>query len=183
MRSVKKKCRLALLCCSLIVAFSEVSAQQVALKTNALFWGVLTPNAGVEVKLSSRFTTDFQAAYNPWEFKSGKKMKFWLAQPELRYWFCEAFEGHFVGVHLHGAQFYAVPKDKVYDGYLAGGGFTYGYNWILSPHWNLEALVGVGYARLWYKEYPDMPCMKCYENKTRNYVGPTKIALSVSYLF
>jgi len=160
-----------------------LNAQNVAVKTNALYWAALSPNISLEAKLDSRFTTDLQASYNPWEFKDGKKMKFWLAQPELRYWFCEAFEGHFVGVHLHGAQFYAVPKDKVYDGYLAGGGFTYGYNWILSPHWNLEALIGVGYARLWYKEYPDMPCIKCYENKTRNYVGPTKIALSVSYLF
>ena len=170
------------LCCFLFLA-CIANAQNIAVKTNALYWATLSPNVGLEIKLDRQFTTDLQAVYNPWEFKNGKTMKFWLAQPELRYWFCEAFEGHFVGVHLHGAQFYAVSKDKVYDGYLAGGGFTYGYNWILSPHWNLEALIGVGYARLWYKEYPDMPCMKCYENKKRNYVGPTKIALSVSYLF
>lgn len=174
--------RVFALCCFVFMAYM-LNAQNVAMKTNTLYWATLSPNIGLEAKLGRQFTTDLQAVYNPWEFKNGKKMKFWLAQPELRYWFCEAFEGHFVGVHLHAAQFYAVPKDKVYDGYLAGGGFTYGYNWILSPHWNLEALIGVGYARLWYKEYPDMPCMKCYENKKRNYVGPTKIALSVSYLF
>lgn len=158
-------------------------AQDIAVKTNALYWGTLTPNASVEFGLSKRFTTDWQAAYNPWTFKNDRKLRFWLVQPELRYWFCEAFEGHFVGVHLHGAQYYGSFKDKRCDGYLAGGGLTYGYDWILSSHWNLEALIGVGYARLWYKESPQIPCNKCYEQKTRNYVGPTKLALSISYIF
>mgnify|MGYP005759402879 FL=1 len=100
-----------------------------------------------------------------------------------RYWLCETFEGHFFGIHMHGAQYYARTGGKIYDGYLAGGGVTYGHAWILSPRWNLEAVIGVGYARLWYKKRPDLPCAKCSVDKTRNYFGPTKISLSVSYLF
>ena len=73
--------------------------------------------------------------------------------------------------------------DKRYDGYLAGGGLTYGYDWILSPHWNLEAAVGVGYARLWYKESDRIPCLKCYENKTADYIGLTKLAVTFVYIF
>lgn len=110
-------------------------------------------------------------------------MRFWLVQPELKYWFCEKFEGHFVSVHLHGAQYYGGFKKKRYDGYLAGGGFTYGYDWILSPHWNLEAAIGIGYARLWYKESPRTICEKCHEDKTKNYFGPTKAAISLIYTF
>lgn len=158
-------------------------AQDVALKTNALYWGALTPNVGIELKHSRKLTTDWQIAYNPWTFKDDKKMRFWLVQPELRYWFCESFEGHFIGVHLHGAQYYGGFSEKRYDGYLAGGGVTYGYNWILSSHWNLEALVGAGYARLWYKESPRIPCSKCHEDKTKDYWGLTKLAVSVSYIF
>ena len=66
---------------------------------------------------------------------------------------------------------------------VAGGGITYGYDWILSPHWNLETLIGIGYARLWYKQRPNLPCAKCFSNKTENYFGPTKLALTVTYLF
>lgn len=128
--------------------------QDVALKTNGLFWLTTTPNVGVEVALSPKYTLELAGAYNPWTFKDDKKMRFWLVQPELKYWLCEKFEGHFVGLHLHGAQYYGGFKKKRYDGYLAGGGFTYGYDWILSPHWNLEAAIGIGYARLWYKESP-----------------------------
>ena len=162
---------------------ATASAQDVAVKTNGLYWLTTTPNIGMEFGLSRKVTLDISGAYNPWTFKDDKKMRFWLVQPEVKYWFCEKFEGHFVGLHLHGAQYFGGFKDKRYDGYLAGGGFTYGYNWILSPHWNLEAAIGVGYARLWYKESDRIPCLKCYENKHKNYVGPTKAALSLIYIF
>lgn len=158
-------------------------AQEVAVKTNGLYWATTTLNAGLELALNRQFTLDLSAAYNPWTFKDDKKMRFWLAQPELRYWLCERFEGHFIGAHLHGGQFFGGFKKKRYDGYLAGGGFTYGYNWILSPHWNLEAAFGVGYARLWYTESPRAHCEKCGEDKKKNYFGPTKAALSLIYIF
>ena len=77
-------------------------SQQIAVKTNGLYWLTTTPNVGVEVALNNKFTFDLSAAYNPWTFKDDKKMKFWLIQPEARYWLCEKFEGHFVGVHLTG---------------------------------------------------------------------------------
>ena len=76
-----------------------VCGQSVALKTNGLYWLTTTPNAGVEVALSRKMTLDVSAAYNPWTFKDDKKMRFWLVQPELKYWLCEKFEGHFVGIH------------------------------------------------------------------------------------
>lgn len=153
------------------------------MKTNGLLWGTTTPNLGIEVALSHKVTLELPASYNPWTFKNDKKMHFWLVQPEAKYWFCEKFEGHFAGIHLHGAQFYGGFKQKRYDGYLAGGGITYGYNWILSPHWNLEAAIGVGYAHLWYKQSPRIPCKKCVRNKQGDYVGPTKLSLSFTYIF
>lgn len=175
--------KILLLCASLMILLSA-NAQRVALKTNALYWFVATPNLQLELKLAPRASVDFSAAYNPWTFKDNKALRFWLVQPEARYWFCEAFEGHFIGLHLHGAQYYHSGwSDKIYDGYLAGGGISYGYDWILSPHWNIEATLGVGYARLWYKEMPDAPCIKCFDNKHKNYWGVTRIGFTLSYLF
>ena len=121
--------------------------------------------------------------YSEEDYKNDKKMRFWLVEPEVKYWLCEKFEGHFFGLHGHGAQFFGGFRDKRYDGYMAGGGITYGYNWILSPHWNLEAEIGLGYERLWYKESDRIPCIKCYERKHKNYVGPTKAAISLVYIF
>lgn len=168
----------------LVVAFcTRAVAQQVALKTNALTWATTTPNLGVEVALGRRVTLDLEAAYNPWTFKNDRKMHCWLAQPEVKYWFCEKFEGHFLGLHAHAGQFFGGFHRRRYDGYLAGGGVAYGHHWILSPHWNVEARVGVGYARLWYKESPRIACLKCQQQRHRNYVGPTELGLSFVYIF
>lgn len=167
----------------IICCFSRLDAQNIALKTNLPVWLTATPNIGVELALDRKWTLDADVAYNPWTYKDDKKMKFWLVQPELRYWFCEKFEGHFVGVHLHGAQYFGGFRERRYDGYLAGFGISYGYNWLLSPHWNIEATIGVGYARMWYKESPRIPCIKCYTDQVRNYIGPTRFGLSIVYLF
>ncbi|HIZ85453.1 MAG TPA: DUF3575 domain-containing protein [Candidatus Coprenecus stercoravium] len=158
-------------------------SQNVALKTNLLYWAALTPNLSLEVAMADRWTLDLSGAYNPWTFNDDRKMRFWLAQPEVRYWLCEKYEGHFFGLHLHGAQFFGGFSDKRYDGYLAGAGIAYGYDWILSPHWNLELELGVGYARLWYKESDRIPCLKCFENKNGDYIGPTKLAVTLVYIF
>ena len=93
--------RLFLILFLLLASFScSLQAQDFALKTNGLYWLTTTPNVGMEFALSRKVTMDLSAAYNPWTFKDDKKMRFWLAQPEVKYWFCEKFEGHFIGVHL-----------------------------------------------------------------------------------
>ena len=49
-----------------IVGFvSKADAQQVALKTNALYWATTTPNLGLEIGLGQRTSLDFMAGYNP----------------------------------------------------------------------------------------------------------------------
>lgn len=176
-----RKTILAILLAIIIIPMAK--AQDVAVKTNGLYWLTTTPNIGAEFALSRKVTLEVAGAYNPWTFSDDKKMRFWLAQPELKYWLCEKFEGHFLGVHLHGAQYFGGFSDKRYDGYLAGGGITYGYDWILSPHWNLEAAIGIGYAHLWYKESDRIPCIKEYTKEHKNYFGPTKLALSIVYIF
>lgn len=169
--------------CAFTIGLRPLHAQTVALKTNALYWLAATPNLEGEVALGQRTTFDILGAYNPWTWKDDKKLRFWLVQPELRHWLCGKYEGHFFGVHAHGAQWYGSFNDKRRDGWLAGGGITYGYDWMLSNHWNLEAAIGVGYARLWWKESDRLPCVKEVFNKHKDYWGVTKLSLNISYLF
>lgn len=169
--------------CVLFLLSTQAKSQQIALKTNTLFWATTTINLGTEIALSTKTTVELNGAYNPWTFADDKKMRFWLVQPEVRYWFCEKFEGHFIGLHLHAAQFFGGFKQTRYDGYLVGSGITYGYDWILSPHWNLEAVIGIGYAHLWYDKSPRIHCTKCITHEHKNYFGPTKLGISLSYFF
>lgn len=61
---------------SVILGTVRLSAQDIALKTNGLYWLTTTVNAGVEIAVSNKLTIDFQAAYNPWTFQDDKKCAF-----------------------------------------------------------------------------------------------------------
>jgi hypothetical protein len=41
-------------------------------------------------------------------------------------------------------------KHNRYEGWFYGAGVSYGYQWVMSKHWNLEGNIGAGYARIHY---------------------------------
>ena len=132
----------------------------VGLKTNIPYWGAMaTFNAGVEFRLARHWSLDIETGLNPFDGKKedgsyGKSLKHWRLHPELRYWFCETSYKHFIGLHVPYI-LYNVSDIKIlgtenerHQGWGAGVGVSYGYSWLLSKHWNLEATVGVGYLYL-----------------------------------
>ena len=131
---------LALLSCA-----GKAGAQTVAVKSDLLTGGMLaSPNLGVELKLSERFTLEAGVYYNPFPAGGDKRWKHWFVQPELRYWMCQPYGGHFFGTGLmYGV--YNVAKARLpfglfkgvrserYEGDFTGVGISYGYHFILSP--------------------------------------------------
>ena len=85
-------------------------------------------------------------------------------------------------MHAHGAQFFGGFHSKRYDGYLVGAGVSWGYDWILSRHWNIEAQIGFGINYTWYKESDRLPCYKCGIDKDKTFFSPTKLAISLVYV-
>ena len=170
----------------LFVVFCNITnAQSIAIKTNALYWSVNgTINLGAEVGLSENSTLDIGAGYNPWRVNgndnNNKKLAHWLGEVEYRYWFCKKFIGNFLGVHVLGSQynishhnlrllFGKDSKDYRFQGYAIGAGVSWGYQFYLGKRWNLEATIGVGYARLQYSKYNCTKCGVKLETKGRNY--------------
>ena len=68
-------------------------------------------------------------------------------------------------------------------GWGAGAGISYGYSWLLSRHWNLEATVGVGYLYLKSDKYPCANCGRKQEGIKKHYFGPTQAAINLIYQF
>lgn len=173
-------------------AFPE--GPKLALKTNILYDITATINLGVEFAVSNRWTMDISGNLNFWDFSSGtRKWKQAIIQPELRYWPCERFNGHFVGVHLHTGLFNigglptlgGVVSENMqhsrYQGYFYGVGLTYGYQTILSNRWSLETSIGLGYTYINYDKYPCGSCGRKIKNNSKNYFGPTKASISLIY--
>ena len=188
----------------LLSAFAfEASAQKVAVKTNAIYWTTATPNLGLEFTMAPRWTFEIAGGYNPWTFdkEDNIKAKHFLITPEFRYWFCEAFLGHFIGVNANYTEFNVsgIPVPDVFlphggstyidpllnarsQGWAAGAGVTYGYAWPVSRRWNMEFTLGLGF---WYTEYDRFESRPCglFQNGVERYAfGPTDLGLSFIYL-
>ena len=190
----KRICVLAFL----LFALTTARCQIIAVKTNLLYDATLTVNAGVEIGLAPRWSFDLSGNYNDWSV-DGHKWKHWLVQPEVRYWFCDRFAGHFVGFHLLGGEYnlghiknsidflgtdFSRLTDHRYQGWAVGAGLAYGYAFLLGRHWNLELEAGFGYA---YTRFDVFRCEGCgrkvLEDKPHHYVGPTKAAVNLVYAF
>ena len=189
---------------SLFAFASEASAQKVAVKTNSLYWMTATPNVGFEFALADRWTFEVAGGYNPWTFNKEEniKAKHFLVTPEVRYWFCESFQGHFLGINGNYTQynvssacipeaFYPVPSNGYFmddlqharsQGWAAGAGLTYGYATPIGRRWNIEFTIGLGW---WYAEYDvfeNRPCGLFQNSVSRHVFGPTDLGLSFIYM-
>lgn len=169
------------------------SAQEVVLKSNLLYWSTGTPNIGIELAAGKKYSINISGGYMPFEYSENKKLKHWVIQPELRYWPCETFNGHFFGIHALGGQFNSggikmpfnifpsLEKNR-YQGWGAGAGISYGYHLMLSRRWSLEFSLGLGYAYLKYKKYKCVQCGGPQKEDHTNYLGPTKLAINLIYV-
>lgn len=179
-----------------LAAANAAQAQNVALKTNLLYWATTTPNVGLEVQLGEKHSAQVFYGLNPWRQSGGdhSSLRHWSVMPEFRHWFCQAMNGWFVGLHLMGGEFNAAAVDLPlgllpelethrYEGWYAGGGIAVGYQWPLAKHWAAEAAIGVGYNYIKYDKFQCGTCGELQKSAHTNYFGPTKASLTLMYVF
>ena len=191
---------------ALVLTFGlAATAQRVALKHNFAYDALLTPNLSLEFAMGNKFTFDTRFGWNSFVFNldhkspnySETKWAHWMAQPELRYWFCDVFNGWFLGLHGHVGQMNvgkvnipyplilenkeSVMKNHRYQGWFYGGGLSLGYQWVLSTRSSLEFSLGAGYARVLYEKSSCTRCAPKDGKGVANYVGPSKA--TISYVF
>lgn len=181
-----------------LLSFLPATAQKAALKTNLFSDALLSPSLGLEVGVARKWTLELDGQVNFWNINN-HRAKHILLYPEVKYWFCRRFAGHFLGLHLIGDRHnvgnidlglnflgsdFRKLKDRRYQGWGAGAGISYGYDWAVHPRWNIEAEIGLGWL---YTRNDVYPCSQCgtriARNRPHNYFGPTKAAINIVYLF
>ena len=177
----------------LLACLTNLHAQTLAVKSDLLAGALSSPNLSVEVKLSDRFTLEAGFHYNPFPAGGDKRWKHWFVQPELRYWMCQPFGGHFFGAHLmygvYNAGDMKLPlglfkgvRSSRYEGDFLGLGVSYGYHFILSPRWSIETSLGVGFLHIGYERYRCLHCGEQTGGGYKNFIAPTRAAVSLVYL-
>ena len=182
------------------------NARKFAVKTNSLYLATATPNVGVEAAIGERWTVEIEGGYNPWTLDkdTNMKIKHWLVSPELRYWFCNSFQGHFVGINGNYTQFnigglpVAMPpvfislgkggsstpdlqKSRI-QGWAVGAGLTYGYAFPIARRWNIEFTAGLGWWYAVFDQYESRKCGLFQETVHKHALGPTSLGISFIYM-
>ena len=194
MSGIKNLARKALLLFLILLTGNIISAkaQNIAVKNNILYDASTTPNFGIELRLSNKWTAGINVALNPWTFSDNKKLKHLLVAPQLRYWLCESFSGHYFGANIAYVHYnvsdikfpfglYGGVDGERRQGDLAAIGASYGYSWILSPHWSLEAEAGLDLGYTWYDRYNSPKC-GTYRGSDNKFLVLPKLALNIVYI-
>ena len=171
-----------LMVCAMIVSSHEAKAQQVAVKTNALYWLAMTPNIGCEIVAGEHTSLDISASghWKPYDLPS----KLISIQPEFRYWFNgRPFTRQYVGAKLQITKYDIAWKKSVYDGTAASVGIIFGHVFNIAKRWNLELEGGLDAVAYTQKEYYKNDIYDDYGDKN-NSLGITMCPhLSVSFSY
>ena len=174
--------RLILTFAVILACGTGLKAQLLALKTDALWDIMMTPNLGVELVTGNKTSVNVSVFgnHNP----GGTDLKMLGAIPEFRYWFSgRPMIREFIGVAGLATSYDITWGSETYKGNAYGGGLTFGYAFYLSPHWNIECYGSVGAV---YYDHQHYYREDNYTENRRNAHGyaliPFKIGVSFAYI-
>ena len=178
----------------LFIGSPSMYAQHVAISNNAIFDAAGLLSAGIEVPISKKTSLEVYGGIRPWKRNERSVHKSWVIQSQYRIWPCQMMNGFFWGPYAHLAAFnlgnqdlfFGIrigKKDFRYEGWLVGAGMGVGYEYILAKHWSLSAEIGVGYTYIDRKAYYCEVCGGMRGEEAYHYFGPSKLGLSLIYVF
>jgi len=160
----------------------QLHAQRVGIKTNALYWGALSPNLGLEFRLSRCFTLNLEGDFSPMKVKD-YKLRHASFAPEVRYWFSGRPQArHFVGVMGLLSAYDLSWSKKEHEGLGGGAGLTYGYAFVLGRRWSLETTIGAGLFHYREKKFTVGEQKPTGTNHTGVAFVPLKLGVTFTYL-
>ena len=126
-----------------VLAANAASAQQAAVRVNALALATGTLNAGIEVAVAERWSVVASGYWNPIA-TDNLRMKVLAGTVGVRRWRCEPYAGLFWGLHSTVARYRVGNGRNRYNGWTAGAGSSVGYAWRLARRWSFSLEGGLG---------------------------------------
>lgn len=180
-----------LTCVGSMHVYGQEAGRQVAVKTNLLYDAALVPNVGVEYHFGKGWSAGADWNFAWWADEGAHR--FWRicgGDLEVRRYFGgkhkdRPLSGHHVGVYGQGFtyDFELSPDGGQISELTYGAGVSYGYALPVAKSLNLDFCVGFGYLGGDYKVYePHDGCYVWQETRGRNYLGPSKLEISLVWL-
>lgn len=155
-----------------------------AVRTNLLRWATLTPDIGVEWRVSRSVGIVANASYTYWSWSDGDRRYSVLnLSPEVR-WYLGRTKRGYVGAMFQTGNFNYKFDDTGKQGDHIGGGIVGGYQLPIGRRLMLDLGAGVGYVRADYEKYNRINGYNVRAGKeTKDYFGINRVNIGLIWHF
>ena len=151
-----------------------------SVRANLLRWATLTPDLGLEWRISPSWSLLVNGSWTSWSWNDkDRRYALWEVTPEVRYYIGKEKCGYIGAMYKAGSFNYKFSETGK-QGDLMGGGITGGYILRLNKALNLDFSLGVGCIHADYEKYTviDGVRVRCGK-ESKNWWGPTSAGVSL----
>lgn len=151
-----------------------------SLRANLLRWATLTPDLGIEWRISPAWSLLLNGTWTSWSWDDkNRRYALWEISPEVRYYMGKQKRGY-LGVMYHVGEFNYKLSDTGKQGNLMGGGVTGGYLLKLNRALSLDFSLGIGCTHAEYDKYTVIDGVNVKHGKVdKNYWGVNHAGISL----
>ena len=144
-----------------------------SLRANLLRWATLTPDLGLEWRISPSVGIAVNGSWTSWSWNNkDRRYALWEVMPEVR-WYMGREKRGYLGAMFKAGQFNYKFSATGRQGDLMGGGITGGYQLRLNDALSLDFNVAVGCLHADYEKYEVADGVRVRAGKeTKNWWGP-----------
>lgn len=161
-------------------AAAKAKPYTLALRANLLRWATLTPNLGVEWRISRNWGVAVDGTWTSWSWdNSNRRYALWEISPAIHYYIGKQKRGY-AGVMYHIGQFNYKLSDTGKQGNQQGGGVVGGYKLPIGKCLMLDFNLGLGCTNAKYDTYTLTDGVRVRTgNRIKNYWGINKAGVTL----
>ena len=144
-----------------------------SLRANLLRWATLTPDLGIEWRISRLWGILVHGSWTSWSWNDkDRRYALWEVSPEVRHYIGKEKRGYLGAMYKAGAFNYKLSATGR-QGDLMGGGITGGYQLRLNNALSLDFNLAVGCLHADYEKYEVIDGVRVRQGKeSKNWWGP-----------
>ena len=162
------------------VGGASEKSSSLSLRANLLRWATLTPDLGLEWRISPSVGVMVNGSWTSWTWNDkARRYALWEVAPEVR-WYLGGQKAWYVGAMFKAGQFNYKFSGTGRQGDLLGGGITGGYQLRLNKALALDFTLGLGYLNADYEKYEVIDGVRVRRgSETKNWIGPINAGVTL----
>ena len=158
----------------------DADSYTLSLRANLLRWATLTPDLGIEWRISPSVGVMVNGSWTSWTWQdNARRYALWEVMPEVR-WYLGDKKAWYVGAMFKAGQFNYKFSGTGRQGDLLGGGITGGYQLRLNKALALDFTLGLGYLNADTERYDVIDGVRVRSgNETKHWIGPVNAGVTL----